>query len=187
MYSLTFQPIARLTPDEMLQFAALNPDLRCEMNPNGSITLKKSFRLKHKSALEKLRGMLENWNNQHQEGEVFNEKIGYILSNGAIRLPVLSWVKKYKTDSHKEHLIQFPPDFVVEFLTESENKAALQMKMKEYIANGCALAWLLDLQNEKVYIFKNSGQDEIVEHFDKILSGIDILKGLEVNLEELIY
>ena len=55
--------------------------------------------------------------------------------------------------------------------------------MKEYMLNGSLLGWLIDVNNEKVYIYKNDGTEQVVENFQNILSGGSILRGFEVILQ----
>ncbi len=56
--------------------------------------------------------------------------------------------------------------------------------MKEYIENGVRLAWLIDSQNEQVYIYRINGTIELVNSFDIPLSGEDILESFEIRLSE---
>ncbi len=51
--------------------------------------------------------------------------------------------------------------------------------MREYITNGTALVWLIDVEGEKNYIFRANGVDAEVFAHEK-LSGEDILVGFEV-------
>ena len=59
----------------------------------------------------------------------------------------------------------------------------MKMRMKEYMLNGSLLGWLIDVNNEKVYIYKNDGTEQVVENFQNILSGGSILRGFEVILQ----
>ena len=179
MPSITFQPLKRLSPAEFLDFSLLNQGLICEMNANGSIILKTFKAKKYNQIAEKLRETLNDWNNIHEEGVVFDMRIGYVLPNGAILHPTLSWIKAYKLNTQKEHLIEAVPDFFVEFLTESDTVQAMKMRMKTYMLNGALLGWLIDKDNEKVYIFKNDGTEEEVEYLKKSISGGVILRGYE--------
>lgn len=182
MSAITFTPLQRLSPSDMLAFSQLNSGLICEMNTNGNIILKTSLRQKYSLIAMKILENLSKWNDKKNEGVVVDTKTGYILSNGAIRHPSVSWVKPYKISSQTEHLIESAPDFFVEFLTESDNINSMKMRMKEYMLNGSLLGWLIDLNNEKVYIYKNDGTEQIVENFQNTLSGDLILRGFEIIL-----
>jgi Uma2 family endonuclease len=51
-----------------------------------------------------------------------------------------------------------------------------------WIANGCRLAWLIDPKTATTYIFRANGEIQIVNGFDKVLSGEDVLTGFELEL-----
>ena len=96
-----------------------------------------------------------------------------------------AWLKSYKIAAQTAHLIEQIPDFFVEFLTTSESLAQARGRMAEYISNGAKLGWLLDLDNEMVYIFGQNFENSL-ENFAQKLSGGEILRGFEFNLKLLI-
>ena len=55
--------------------------------------------------------------------------------------------------------------------------------MTKWIENGCRLAWLINPENETVQIFRENGTEEMIQDFDKILSGENILSGFKLNLK----
>jgi Uma2 family endonuclease len=177
MSTITFTPLKRLNPVEFLDFTLLNQGLICEMNTNGSIILKTLNGKKYARLIEKILKSLHDWNDSTEEGIVLDRHTGYILPNGAIRHPSVSWVKKHKIASQTEHLLETAPDFFIECVTESDTMNALKMRMKEYMLNGALLGWLIDVNNEKVHIYKIDGSEEIIEGFKNTLSGGSILRG----------
>jgi Uma2 family endonuclease len=54
--------------------------------------------------------------------------------------------------------------------------------MKEYIDNGTKLGWLINPQDQKVEIYREDQEVEILEH-PLILSGENILPNFVLNLE----
>ena len=75
-------------------------------------------------------------------------------------------------------------DFVVELRSETDNLQVLQEKMEEYIENGAKLGWLIDPQQQKVYIYRpNSQLEELVK--PSSLSGEDVLSGFVLDLKDL--
>ena len=185
MQTITFQPIEKMTHEQMLEFCRLNQGLRCEMNANGSIILKTPFSKRYVLAIEKILHTLITWNDNNENGVVLDSKTGYVLPNSAVRHPVLSWSKSHKLSKQKEHLIEAAPDFFVEFLTEFDNFSAMKIRMKEYISNGSLLGWLLDLSNGAVHVFRNDGSENVVQSNEKKLSGGSILRGYELDLNSL--
>ena len=56
--------------------------------------------------------------------------------------------------------------------------------MEEWIDNGCRLAWLIDLKEKKVHIYRNDKTVEIIDSFDNNISGGDVLSGFELDLNK---
>jgi hypothetical protein len=182
MYAITFQPLNRLSPAELLTFSQLNRDLICELNANGSVVLKTPFRLHYTVATNYIIQELERWNERTEDGVVLSMRHGFVLKNGAIRHPAVAWVKNFKMVAQVEHLIEHVPDFFVEYLTESESLSLARVRMQEYLANGAKLGWLIDLQNEVIHIFEENKAVEVREDFNQKLSGGDILRGFELTI-----
>jgi Uma2 family endonuclease len=55
--------------------------------------------------------------------------------------------------------------------------------MREYIANGASLGWLIDRKNRKVEIYRQGLDVEILDNPTK-LSGEDVLPGFVLDLTE---
>ncbi|HMZ61156.1 MAG TPA: Uma2 family endonuclease, partial [Leptospiraceae bacterium] len=83
---------------------------------------------------------------------------------------------------------EFPPvcpDFVAEIRSKSDSLKELQKKMEEWMENGCLLSWLLDIFEKKAYIYRPSKETELKTGEKILLSGEDVLPGLEFYLHEL--
>ena len=57
--------------------------------------------------------------------------------------------------------------------------------MKEWMENGCRLAWLIDPAEEQVFIYRPNVQPSWVASFDDMLSGEDVLPGFTLTLDAL--
>ena len=123
---------------------------------------------------------LVTWCKENENGFVADKNTGFALKTGAVRQPSIAWLRAYKKEKTIENFIEAAPDFVVEFLTEHDTLDGLKRKMREYITNGTALAWLIDVDSEKIYIFRATGIDAIVSLHEKI-SGEDVLVGFVFN------
>ncbi len=183
MHAITFQPLKRMSPAELLEFSQLNRDLQCELNANGTVVLKTPFRLRYTNLTNHIVKKLEAWNDQNEGGTVLTSRIGFVLKNGAIRHPSVAWVKNVKMAAQIEHLIEHVPDFFIEYLTESASLSLSRVRMQEYISNGARLGWLIDLDNETVYVFQENKAVEAIQGFQEPLLGGDILRGLVLSLK----
>jgi Uma2 family endonuclease len=61
---------------------------------------------------------------------------------------------------------------------------SLQEKMLEYIANGAALAWLIDPLERRVHIYR-PGQEVVVLNDVSTVSADPVLRGFVLELTEL--
>ena len=178
--TLDLNPIIQLTDEQFFQLCQNHPDLRFErtasgeliiMPPTGGETGKRNFEI----ALQ-----LGIWNKRHQLGIAFDSSTGFKLPNGANRSPDVSWLKKERWDAlTPEEKRKFPPlcpDFIVELRSPSDSLKKTQAKMQEYMENNAQLGWLIDQENQRVEIYRQGKEVEIVQS-PKKLSGEEILPG----------
>ena len=74
---------------------------------------------------------------------------------------------------------------MIELRSPSDRLKDLQKKMQEWMDNGCRLGWLIDPVEEKTVVYREGGQNSVVESFDEALSGEDVLPGFVLELKEL--
>ena len=127
------------------------------------------------------------WNRSKKLGLLFDSSAGFRLKNGALKSPDLSWVSKEKwkqlTKDEKQGFADICPAFVLELKSDSDNLATFKDKMLEYIANSTQLAWLIDRDNQDVYIYRADGSISIQHSFDEKVSGENILPDFELDLD----
>lgn len=73
------------------------------------------------------------------------------------------------------------PDFAVELVSESDDLADTQAKMREYIQNGLRLGWLINPQDKQVEIYRPNQEVEVLNS-PSSLSGEDVLPGFILDL-----
>ena len=101
------------------------------------------------------------------------------------------WVKKFEqwnklTLAEKERFAPICPEFVVELRSKNDALNYLKDKMKMWIENGVHLAWLIDPQNKQSFVYRKDGSIEIIDGFDKKLSGETTLSEFELDLSEIL-
>ncbi|AFZ36042.1 protein of unknown function DUF820 [Stanieria cyanosphaera PCC 7437] len=128
---------------------------------------------------------LNLWNRQTQLGVVFSSSTIFSLPNGGDRSPDAAWIKNDRwnalTDKQKKGFPPICPDFVIELRSQSDALQSLQVKMQEYLNSGLSLGWLIDPQNNQVFIYRLNQAVEIVQLPAKLL-GENILPGFVLNL-----
>lgn len=177
----------KVTHEQFQQIAAVNRDLSVERTATGELIVMPPTGSETGKHNQDLSGQLWLWNRQTKLGEVFDSSTGFQLPNGADRSPDASWVKLERwqalTPEEREGFAPLCPDFVVELRSKSDNMEPLREKMREYIANGASLGWLIDRKHRKVEIYRQDLDVEILEH-PTTLSGEDVLPGFVLDLTE---
>lgn len=130
---------------------------------------------------------LNLWRCENNTGKVGDSSTGDKLPNGATRSLYASFVSNERLSSlTPEQIKKFPPvspEFAAEIRSPSDSLPRLKEKMQEYIENDVLLAWLFDMQNECVYIYRADGSIEVKKEFEGLLSGEDVLPGFEFDLK----
>lgn len=178
-----------MSDDEFFQFCQINDTLEFERDSHGNIIVMSPTGSFSGSLNLRVSGLLFVWNEQSGLGEVFDSSTGFTLPNGAVRSPDASWIRKETwiklSQSEKERFAPVCPDFVVEIRSKTDDLKYLLEKMKEYIANGTRLGWLIDRFDRKAYVFRGDGSASM-EEFDVTLSGENVLPGFSLDLGSLI-
>ena len=176
----------KFTDDKFVEMVAANKDLRLElssqgelsiMSPTGGETGNRNFEM----CLD-----LGYWNRQNGLGKAFDSSTGFKLPNGATRSPDVSWIKIERwnelTPEQRKRFLPLCPDFVIELVSESDDLADTQAKMREYIANGLRLGWLINPKSQQVEIYRQNQEIEVLES-PTSLSGEDVLLGFILDLQ----
>lgn len=185
--ALRLRPAVELSPDQLLEISSLNRDLRLEMtaegelivmNPTGGWSSRRNFELATQFGA---------WVKQDGSGTAFDSSGGFVLPNGAIRSPDVSWVRNSRLEAlsaeEREKYLPLCPEFVIESLSPSDRLSVVREKMVEYIENGARLGWLIDPQQRRVYVYRPG---ELVRQLrdPRKVSGEPALPGFVLDLGE---
>ncbi len=185
--TITIPQTFKVTDEQFQQIAAVNRDLRLERTATGELIVMSPTGSETGNRNLDISGQLWLWNRQTKLGVAFNSSSGFKLPNGADRSPDASWVKLERwqtlTPKEQEGFAPLCPDFAVELRSKSDNMEPLREKMREYIANGARLGWLIDRKNKKVEIYRQSQDVEILNN-PSTLSGEDVLPGFVLDLTD---
>ena len=180
--------IERMTDDEFFHFCQDNRDFKFERTAEGQILLMSPTTFLTGDRNGEIISQLRFWNKKYKLGRAVDSDTGFYLPNKALRNPDAAWVSNERLSQIPvEELNQFPhlcPDFIVELRSKGDSLPALKSKMKEWMENGCRLGWLIDADEEKVYVYVN-GKEEIHDDFDTPISGEPVLPKFELILSEL--
>ena len=181
--------LQHLSEDEFYAFCQQNRDQKFERRADGTIELLTMTGGTTGNRNIKLLARLQVWAEDNRTGLAFDSSTGFRLANGAVRSPDAAWVRTEAWQAvSADDQAKFPPlcpDFVIELLSPSDTLNDLTIKMQEYIANGCRLAWLLDPKTETARLYRADGSVSVVKSFDETLSGEDVLPGFVFSLATL--
>jgi len=176
-----------MTDQEFEKFCAENREIKIERDAQGNIWLMSPTYSETGEFNSIILIELGIWNKQHQLGRVFDSSTGFTLSNMAMRSPDAAWISNEKwlalSDEERKGFAKVCPEFIVELRSETDHLPQLRKKMQEWLDNGCQLAWLVNLDDREVEIYRPEKEKEWKKGFDQKLSGDPILPGFEFDLE----
>ena len=188
MLTLTLCLPPRLSERRFVQICQANPELHLERTATGELIVMSPTGSETGLRNTQLTGQLWWWNEQQDLGEVFDSSTGFRLPNGADRSPDASWVSKERwralTPAQRRRFAPLCPDFVAELRSPSDDLAPLQAKMREYVANGARLGWLIDTGMQRVEIYRPEQPVEVLER-PETLSGEEVLPDFVLRLERI--
>ena len=80
--------------------------------------------------------------------------------------PDAAWVRRERlvalATEEQERFLPLCPDFVIELLSRSDSLADTQAKMRQYLANGLRLGWLIDPFARQVQVCRPAKAVEIL-------------------------
>jgi Uma2 family endonuclease len=178
-----------LTDEQFFELCQKNRDYRFERTASGELLIMPPAGSDTGRRNIKIAAQLEIWSQKNNLGVAFDSSAGFKLPNNADRSPDASWVKRERWDAltpeQQETFAPLCPDFVVELRSKSDSLKALQTKMQEYMDNGARLGWLIDRKNQRVEIYRQGRDVEIVQS-PAALSGEDVLPGFVLDLKDIL-
>lgn len=177
-----------LTNEELFDFCLMNKSLRIERDANQNLLIMAP--VGGGSGFRELEFLTEiNIWKRKNGGISFSSSTGFFLPNGAMRSPDACWVSAERWASvaieQQEKFPPIAPDFIVEVRSKTDGLQTTKDKMQEWIENGVRLAWLVDVHNQQTFIYRENGSIEIIEGFDKILNGENVMTGFTFDLKQL--
>lgn len=183
--------IEGLNRSQFERLAQTYPEMRSEQNRDGKVIIEAPVAGYGGSREADLNGRLGNWSLDNKNGHVFSSSSGFILPDGSLKSPDISWFSdanfaKVRAEYSGKGFLPAVPDFVIELRSKSDSLKELKTKMTDtWMANGVKLAWLIDPYDEKAYIYRPGEAVETVTGFGNKLSGEKLLPGFELDLSEL--
>ena len=184
LLTLSLKPVLKLTEGQFARLCGVNPELLLERTAAGELQIMSPTGGETGLMNAELVAQLVLWNRQTRQGIVFDSSTGFHLPNGAIRSPDVAWIRRERWEalspSQKRGFVPLCPDFALELCSPTDEWEALQAKLREYLANGLRLGWLIDPAG-RVEIYR-PGQLAELQTRPATLSGENVLPGFVLNL-----
>jgi len=180
----------RTTLDNVfMQLCKDYPEMHLEQDATGEIIMMAPAGAGTGGRNSKLVCQLENWVTASGLGKSFESSAGFTLPNGARRAPDAAWVRMERwntlTVAEQEGFAPLCPDFVVELRSPSDRLPRLRAKMREYIAQGARLGWLIDPRRRVVEIYRPGRLVETLKDPGTV-SGEGVLPGFVLDLGDIL-
>jgi Uma2 family endonuclease len=126
---------------------------------------------------------------QHQLGWVLPSDAGYQCfpdDPGKVRKPDVSFIQaaRLAAEDEPEGWASIAPDLAVEVVSPNDLFEAVSIKVREYLAAGVRLVWVIDTATQMVYVYPHDRRGEILTQDDD-LSGGDVVEGFHCRVADL--
>ncbi len=179
----------RMTDREFSELCSLNRDLRIELTADGDLIITPPTGGETGRRNFDLTAVFGAWVERDGTGVGFDSSTAFTLPNGAKRSPDLAWASRSRWDAlsedEREEIPPLCPDFVLELRSRNDSPARLRAKMREYIANGSRLGWLIDRFNRQVWVYTKTADgacDERCLDDPATVAGDPVLPGFTLEL-----
>ena len=185
---LRLRPAIDLTEDQFFKFCQLNRELRIERNAEGALLIMPPTGGGSGNRNAEITRQLGNWARQDGTGKTFDSSTGFQLPNTAVRAPDAAWLPRERWEqlspAEREKFVPLCPVFVIELRSPIDRLRDVHDTMREYIANGARLGWLLDPKPRRVYVYRPDARVERLDNPQSI-SGDPVLPSFVLNLREI--
>ena len=180
---IRIRPQMPMSDEELMRFCSANDALRVERDANGEILVMTPAGSRTSKMNSRLTRLLDEWAEADGRGVVFDSNGGFSLPDGSMRAADAAWVMRSRwdalSDGEQSGYAPLCPDFTIELRSPSDHLAALKKKMKQWIANGVQLGWLIDPEGKNVSIYRPGEQPEILDNPTSV-PGTGVMAGFEL-------
>jgi Uma2 family endonuclease len=164
---LRLHPDRPLTDEALLRFCASNEPMQVEREPNGDLIIMSPTWSDTSSKNSNLIYQLYKWAEETGSGQVFESNAGFTLPDGSMRSPDAAWISWTVWNAlpaeRQRGFARICPQLIVELRSDSDLLTKVQEKMRQWIANGAELGWLIDPESKTVEVYRPGREPEVQE------------------------
>ena len=166
---LTLRLPVAFTVEELMEFSYRNRPYQIERNAQGELVIMSPTGWNGMRRVMYVARIMDVWAEEHG-GKAAGPTAGFRLQDTSVRGPDAAWVASVRIDGlTEEERRKYPPlcpEFLIEILSESDSRGALEAKMKLWMDAGAQLAWMIDPYAAEVVIYRAGSQPEQLERPD---------------------
>ena len=175
--------------DEIYAFCQANRHLRIERDETGQIIFQMPTNTKTGVKNADLIIEIGTWNRKAKTGFVADSSAGFTLPDTSVRATDVSWISRERwetlSEAEQDKFAFTCPDFVIELMSDKDEKYTLPAKMEKYLRNGVRLGWMLDPFTQQTTIYRPDQAPETIP-FSELLTGENVLPGFALRLTDVI-
>jgi Uma2 family endonuclease len=175
----------RLSDDEYWAFCEANRDLHIERSPKGDILIMPPAGGESDDRNVEVITELRIWSRKDGRGRSFGSSVQFFLPDGSGLSPDAAWVSNQSlsrlTKQQRRKFLRLVPEFVVEVLSPTDSLKDAKAKMEQWIVNGVQLGWLIDGDDQCVYVYRKGRRAAARRHVREI-AGEGPVAGFVLNL-----
>lgn len=181
---LSYAP--KMTNQEFEDFCFANPELVIEREANGTLTITSPVSFISGNRENEISTDLNLYARKHG-GKALSSSTGFRLPDSSVKSPDASYVSEEQlagfTDEDLRHFAPIVPEFIVEVVSPTDRLKDVEEKMRDaWIENGVKLAWLVDVDNDRLWVYRADRSVELVTPLDHEITGEDVLPGFTFDL-----
>lgn len=175
----------RFSDREYLAFCRANPELNVERTAEGEIVIVAPASSESSYREGDVTRQLFNWADGDGRGKAFSPSAQFMLPDGSALSPDAAWVSSRALAKlslvEKRSFPHLVPEFIIEVRSPSDRLKKIQTKMEQWIANGVKLGWLIDGDDQCVYVYRK-GRRAVARRHIKEIAGEGPVAGFVLNL-----
>lgn len=176
---------SRSTDDWLYELCQANAVMRIERTVEGDLIIGPPAGFKTSHRIANIVMQLVQWAAMDGTGLATESSGGFVLPDTSMFAPDAAWVRYERLDAltaeQQERFLPLCPDFVIELLSLSDSLADTEAKMRQYLANGLRLGWLIDPFERNVHVYRPGVDVEVLNDPDDV-QGNPVLTGFRLEM-----
>lgn len=141
---------------------------------------------KHNRVLRIIGRLLEDFALKSGAGEVFPSDTGYVLGDGTLRGPDVSFITAERARAlDPNRNIPGAPDLAIEVVSPTDTISAMRRKVRQYLEAGARVVWVIDPDAREAQVYTNATAPPVILAAQDHLKCPELLPGFQIAVSAL--